>query len=132
MKARAFARGDDEGGGASALGLWDFNVAIGLKGHSNTVYRGERFCGLAFEIAAGDGDAQACDALIEMRSDRLHGAIGADRIVRVKTLHGVVGKREIACAARERPEMIQACHKRKTARAAEPAISRFQPKRAAE
>ena len=117
MQARAFARGDDESGRARALGLRDFDVAIGAKRRGNTVDRGERFRGLAFEIAAGDGDAQTFDALIEKRSDRLHGAIGADRIVRIKALHGVVGEREVARGARERPKMIEACHKRKTARA---------------
>ena len=115
MQARAFARGDDEGGGAGALGLRNFDVAIGAERGRDVIDGVAGFAGFAFEIAAGDRDAQAVGAALQQRRDRLGGAVGAGRIVGVVTLHGVVGEREIARRARQRSEMIEARHERKGA-----------------
>ena len=62
MQARAFARGDDEGGRAGALGLRNFDIAIGAERRGDVVDGVAGFAGLAFEIAAGDRDAQAVRA----------------------------------------------------------------------
>ncbi len=84
------------------------------------------------EIAAGDSDAQAIDAARQMRQRRFGRAVRAAGVGRIVALHRVVAEREIAGAARERTEMIEADHERKAARARQPAIGRLQPEDAAE
>ena len=118
MQARAFGCGDDEGRGACAFGLRNLDVAIGAERRGDAVDGVAGLAAVAFEIAAGDGDAQTVGAALEQRRDRLGRPFGADRIVGVETLHRIVGEREIARGARERPEMIEARHEGKGARAA--------------
>ena len=60
------------------------------------------------------------------------GRIGADRIVGIVALHGVVGEREVPGGARQRADMVEARHERKGARARQPAVGRLQAEDAAE
>ena len=50
----------------------------------------------------------------EQRRHRLDRTIDADRIVGVVALHGVIGEREVADAARQGTEMIEARDERET------------------
>ena len=66
------------------------------------------------------------------RRHRLGRALSATRILRIGTLHGIVGKREVAGAARQRAEMIEACREREGARACQPPVSRLEAEQATE
>ena len=132
-RARALAGRDDEGGGAGARGLRDLDLAGDAERLGDLGHRGQRLGrGAAPEIAAGDGDAQAADAGLERRQRRLGGPLGADGVLGVVALHGVVGERQVARGARQRPHMIEARHEREGAGAREPAVGRLQPEEAAE
>ena len=63
---------------------------------------------VVLEIAAGDRDPQTADVLRRATACRLDRPRRAGRIVRIGPLHRVIGEREIADRARERPEMIEA------------------------
>ena len=129
MQARAFAGGDDEGRRPRALGLRNFDVAVGAERRRHAVDGVAGLAAVAFEIAAGDGDAQTLRAALQERSDRFDRTIGAGRIVGIEALHGVIGKREIARRARERAEMIEAGDKREAcARASAGHRSALSPK----
>ena len=84
------------------------------------------------KIAAGDGDAQAFAAAREQRRGRLHRTLRADRIVVIVTLHRVIGEREIARAARQRSDVIEACNEGKRVGAGKPAVGRLQAENPAE
>ena len=58
--------------------------------------------------------------------------VDADRVFGVRALHRIVGEREVARSARERPEMIEARDERKRARARQPPVGRLQPEQPAE
>ena len=60
------------------------------------------------------------------------GSLERNRIVGIMALHGVVGERQIAGAARERADVIEARHERKRARAREPAVGRLEAEDAAQ
>ena len=64
--------------------------------------------------------------------DRLGRAGRARGVIGIGSLHRIIGQREIADAARERAEMIEAGDERKRPRARQPAIGRLQPEDAAE
>ena len=80
----------------------------------------------AREIAAEPRDAQAGEPSVEAGRGRLDRARGLRGIARIRPLHRVVARREIADRTRERPEMIEARDERKRARAREPAVGRLQ------
>ncbi len=63
---------------------------------------------------------------------RLCRPVGADGILRIGTLHGIVGERQISRRSRQRAEMIEAGDKGEGARARKPAVGRLQPEQAAE
>ena len=132
VQASGLARGDDVGGGTGALGLRNDDFAIGAQRRGHAIDGVDRFRGLALEVAAGDGDAQAIGPASQKRSDRLGGTIGADRIVGIVALHRVVSEREVVRAARQRADMIEACREGERARAAQPPVSRLEPEHAAE
>ena len=87
---------------------------------------------MAVEIAASDGDAQPVGALVQKRRDWFGSAIGANGIIGVVALHGVVGECDIAAAARQRADMIEAGRERESAGATEPSIGRLKAEQAAE
>ena len=91
MQAAALARGDDVGCRPRAFRFRDIDVAIGAERVRYAVDGVDRFRGPALEIPAGDDDAQPFRAAVQKRRNRLRSAIGANRIVRVVTLHGIVG-----------------------------------------
>ena len=66
MERRAFGRGDDEGRGAGAFGLRNFDVAIGAERGGDPIDGVAGFAALAFEIARRDGNAKAIGAAIEL------------------------------------------------------------------
>jgi len=78
------------------------------------------------EIAAGDGNAKTLAGALEHRRDRFDRSIRTDRIVIIASLHGVVGEREIARRARQRPNMVEARNEGKATRAREPPIGRLE------
>ena len=124
---------DDIGGGAGARGLGNFDRA-GRTERAGDARDGFDRLGkhVLLEIAAGDRDPQRPDVLRQQRHHRFGGARGARRILRIGSLHRVIGQREIARVARERAEMVEACDKGKRAGARQPAIGRLQTKDAAE
>ena len=132
MQARALACSNDKRRRAGALGLRKLDVAIGAKRHCHAIDGVDWVRVQAFEISAGDGDPKPVDAAIQKISHRLGCALGADRVARVVPLHGVVGEREIARRARQRPDMVEARHEWKSARTAKPAISRLQSEQTAQ
>ena len=71
MQARRLAGGDDVGGRARALGLRYLDVAIGAERRRDAIDGINRFGAPAFEIAAGDRDAQPVGAAVQKRRDRL-------------------------------------------------------------
>ena len=133
MQRGAFAGGDDIGRGAGARGFRNFDGAQGAERPGDA---SDRLLGfgrdVVLKISAGDGDPQPADIPREQRRDRLGGPGGARRVVGVRPLHRIIGQREIADAARERTEMIEARDERKRPRAGQPAIGRLQSEDSAE
>ena len=132
MQRCALACGDDERRRAGAFGMRNVDIAVGAERRGDAVDGRDGLRGLALEIAAGDRDAQAGDAFVQVRHGRFGRAIGADGVVGVETLHSVVSQRQIAHGARKRPDMIEARHERECPRAAEPPIGRLEPENAAQ
>ena len=96
MQRRTFGRRDDIGRRARALGFGDFDFAADVERRGDPLHRLAGFRRGAFaEIAAGHRDPQAFDAAIEREQRRLDRPLGADRIVGIVSLHGVIGQREI-------------------------------------
>ena len=133
MQRRALARRDHVGRGAGPRGLGNLDLGVGAQRRRDAVHRGAglRESPLA-EISARDRDAQALGAARELRQRRLDRPIGAHRVFGIRPLHRVVGEREVARRARQRPEMIEARDERERARARQPAVGRLQPEQAAE
>ena len=132
MERGALGRGDDVGGGAGPRCLRDFDLALDLEGRCHALVREQRFGRGAFaEIAAGDRDPQTVDAIIDARRHRFDRALHADRVIGIMPLHRVIGEREVADIACERPEMVEARHERKRARPRQAAIGRLEPEDAA-
>ncbi len=133
MQARALDGGDQIGGRARQRGLRNLDLVIGMQRGGDPVERDMRFGKQALlEIAARDRDAQTVGAALERLAGRLDPALDAHRIVGIAALHDIVGEREIAHAAGERAEMIEACHERKRAVARQPSIRGLQPEDAAQ
>jgi len=84
------------------------------------------------EVVAGDGDAQAADAVTQRRQSRLGVAVGAGGIVRVPALHGVERQGEILNRARHRTQVIEGIDERERPGAAEAPVGRLQPEQAAQ
>src|SRR6516165_10491706 len=126
MQTGPLACGDEESGGACALGLWNADVTTDAKCNCDAVYGLKRLSAARFEITAGDSDAQPRSACLEQRTDRLCGAVNARRVVGVEALHGIISKRQILDGPRHRPDMVKASDERKASRATEPAIGRLQ------
>src|ERR1700704_592720 len=114
MQRSAFGGGDDIGSGAGAGGFRDFDRSRGAERLGDA---GDGLYGFGknvlLEISASDGDPHAADVLRQQWRYRLSRPGRAGRVVRVRSLHRVIGQREIANAARERTEMIEAKDKRK-------------------
>ena len=133
VKRPAFARGDDVGRGARTLRFRKLDFVGHPERGGDAGERGLRLRGRAgTKIAAGDGDAQAFAAAREQRRGRLHRTLRADRIVVIVTLHRVIGEREIARAARQRSDVIEACNEGKRVGAGKPAVGRLQAENPAE
>jgi hypothetical protein len=133
MQRAAFAGGDDEGGSAGALRLRNLDLLGDTEGLGDARHRGlglRQHAGA--EVAAGDSDVQPFSAAREQRRDRLRRAVDADGIIGVVALHGVVGEREIARAARQRSQVIEARHEREGVRAREPSVGRLEAEDAAQ
>ena len=106
---------------------------VGAERGGDALHRDAGFRKRPFaEIAARDRDAQALGAARERGRRGLDRTVGADRILGIRPLHGVVGEREVARRARERSEMIEARDERIGARAREPPIGRLQAEQPAE
>ena len=127
------AGGDDIGGGAGARGFGDFDDARGAERPGDA---GDGLDGfgenVVLKISAGDRDPQTADVLRQQRRHRLGGPGRARRVVRIRSLHRVIGQREIADVARERAEMIEAEDERKRPCARQPAVGRLQSEDSAE
>ena len=95
-KLRAFARGDDESRGACALRLRNLDLAIGAERRGNAGDGVDHLGDAAFEISAGDRDAQVLDAPVQKRDHRLRRPLGTHRIVGVVALHGIISERQVA------------------------------------
>src|SRR5262245_65537857 len=127
VKRAAFAGGDDIGRGARAFRFRKLDLVRRAERGGDAGERGLRLRRRAgAKVAAGDGDAQARAAALEQRRDRLDRAPRAHRIIVVVALHRVIGEREIARAARQWPDVIEACHEGKRVGARKPAIGRLQ------
>jgi hypothetical protein len=133
MQRGALGSGDDIGGGTCACGLRDFDRA------RNSERPGDAGDGLdslgkntLLEISAGDRNPQAPDVLRKQRTHRLGEPRRAGCVLRVGSLHRVIGQREIRDIARERAEMIEAVDERKRPRPRQTAIGRLQSEDAAE
>jgi hypothetical protein len=125
----AFAGRDDIGRGAGTLCFGNLDLVLHVERRGNTRERSLRLREHAgAEIAAGNGDAQAISAAIEEITDRLERPIDTDGIIGVVTLHGVIGEREIAGGAGQRPDVVEARHERERVGARQPAVGRLQPK----
>ena len=70
MQACRLACCNDVGGRAGALGFRYLDVAIGAKRRGDAIDGVNRFCSPAFEIAAGDRDAQSVNAAVQQRRRR--------------------------------------------------------------
>ena len=117
MQRGAFGCRDHEGGGAGACGLGKLDLARGAQ------RVGDARDGLdgfgrraALEIAAGNRNPQAVDAAIDRRQRWLCRPVGADGILRIGTLHGIVGERQVSRRSCQRTEVIEAGDKREGAR----------------
>ena len=133
MELAALDGGDDVGRRARHAGLRDHDGLRGIERLGDRGHRLERL-GLAAagEIVAGDGDAQAADALVQERHRRIGRPVGADRIVGIPALHGVERQREILDRAGDRPEMVEGVDEGERAGAAQPAVGRLQAEQAAQ
>src|SRR5262249_60521957 len=80
---------------------------------------------------ACDGDAQSADAVVDAARHGLAWTFHTDRVVGIVPLHGVVGEREVADIACERPEMVEACDERERASARQAAIGGLETEDAA-
>ena len=134
MQRRAFGGGDDIGRGAGARGFREFDSSRRAERFRDALdglnrFREKRPCGNSRRRP------RCASPPMSARNSALTGSggrVGAGRIVRVGPLHRVIGQREIADAARERAEMIEARDERKAARARQPAIGRLQAENPAE
>ena len=133
MQGGAFRCGDDKSGGAGAGGLGKLDLARGAQrlGDARDGLEGLGGCA-ALEIAAGNRNAQAVDAAIDRRQRRLGGPFGADGILRIGSLHGIVGESQISRRSCQRTQMIEAGDKGEGARAGKAAVRRLQAEQAAE
>ena len=103
MQRRPLGCGDDVSGGPRPRHFRHLDFARYSERRRDLHHRGGRFRRHPVaEIAAGDGDAQAIDAAREQRQRRFHRPLGADGIVGIGALHGVVARREVGDSARER------------------------------
>ena len=124
------------GGRARARGFGNLDLALAPQrlGDARRPRRSASGNAPLLEIAAGDRDAQAVDAA-RRASARVGstGAVGADRIVGIAALHGVVGEREVARpSARAGPRWSRLATNGKRAGARQPAVGRLQAEQAAE
>jgi hypothetical protein len=87
---------------------------------------------IVLEISAGNRDPQIPDVLRQQGRDRLGRPGRARRIIRIRSLHRVIGQREIADIARERAEVIETEDERKRSCARQAAVGRLQSKDSAE
>ncbi len=133
MQARTFDRGDEVGRRACERGLRNFNFGFDVQRRRDAIDGDARFGKQAFvEIAARHRDAQPVGSGLELMGRRVDRAVGTDRVVRINTLHRVVGEREVAHAAGERAEVIEARHEWEGAVAWQPAVGRLQSEDAAQ
>ena len=132
MQARRFAGRDDVGGRARALGFRYLDVATGAECGGDAIDRVNRLGGSAFEVAAGDRDAHSVKAAVQNRRHSFGIALGANGIVCVVALHGVIDDREIARAARQRTDVIEACGKWERACPAQASVGRLQSEQTAQ
>src|SRR5262249_4772459 len=77
-------------------------------------------------IITGYRNSKSGRSVLKLRDCRLGGTLCTSRVIRVRALHGIVTGREIRYRPRHRPKMIEACHKRKCTRSAEPAVWRLE------
>ncbi len=133
MELAALDRRNDIGGSPRRGGLRNDD---GPGRAQRLGHGGDRFKRLGFgalgEIIAGDGDAQAADALVQLGQGGLGIAVGADRIVGIPALHGIERQRQILDRARQRTQMVEGIDEGKGAGAAQPAVGRLQPEQAAQ
>ncbi|MNL61735.1 hypothetical protein D3C87_1856920 [compost metagenome] len=92
MEGRALAVGDEKGGGTRDRGARNVALALRAERFRGSRHRSRRL-GHAFrlEIAAGDHNAQAGDAILQWRQRRLDRPLRAGMVVRVRPLHQVIG-----------------------------------------
>ena len=96
----------------------NLDVAIGAERRGNAVDGADHLGAAAFEIPAGNRDAQVLDAPVQKRDHRLRRPLGTHRIVGVVALHGIISERQVARRPRQRSDMIEARNERKSSRAA--------------
>ena len=96
MKGGPLARGDDVCGRACSRGFGQFDLSLGTERSGNPRQRGLRLGKSAgAKVAAGDRNTETFDSAIEQMRDLIDWTVGADGIVGVVPLHGVVGKRKV-------------------------------------
>ena len=129
----ALGGGDHIGSGARACGFGELDLARRAE-RLGDAFDGVQRLGrcTALEIATGDRDAQTRGAALQCGQRRLDRPLAADRVVGIVALHGVVGERQVAGRARQRPQVIEARHEREGARARQPAVGRLEAEQAAE
>ena len=83
-----------------------------VQGMGNAIECGQHFArGSTPEITTCACNAKPSDPLIQRGQRQFDGTAGCDRIFLVRSLHHIIGQREIADIARKGPEMIEAAHK---------------------
>ncbi|MNL42351.1 hypothetical protein D3C87_1648030 [compost metagenome] len=133
MQGPAFGRRDDEGGGARLRRAGQFDDGRGVQGARGDLDGAARGgAGPIGEVAAQDGHAQLARAGRKRGQHGFGGVLRAGGIVGVRPLQRIVGGGQVAGAGRERPQVIQAAHKRKRTGAGQAAIGRLQAKDAAQ
>src|SRR5262249_52493527 len=108
-------------------------LALDPQRRRNPLDRKQRFGrGALAEIAARDRDAQSVDAVIDAWQHGLAWTFQPDRVVRIVSLHRVIGERKVPDVARERPEMVEARDEWERARPRQPTVGRLEPEDAAQ
>ena len=107
MQCRALGGRNQISGGARARRFGKLHALFDIERSGDAIKRFDRLGKCAFsKIPAGSGDPEAADAAIDFVRHRLDRASSAGCIVIWRSLHGVIGEREIAHRSCERPEMV--------------------------